>query len=328
MKEYQIRPKDLYLEYIGLIKEDAKMLAGRGVMVPCPGCGNKDTHRLFEKNGFPYDHCGKCNTFFCNPRPTLKDMEFFYKDTESARYWNEKFWPIVEETRRADIFAPRVKKIRGYCETHGIRLNRILDIGAGNGIFLEEFRNQVPEAEFRAIDPGSKAVEKCREKGFEVYETTVELAKQWKGWADVVVSFEVLEHAHDPLLFVRSAMRFLAPGGAVLMTTLNHEGADLRLLRDRSGQVLPPLHINFLSVTGFRNLFARAGFSKIETRTPGRLDVDILTNALEEGLLGREELDPFLDWLIYEADGNIRENFQCFLADSGMSSHIWIWARK
>jgi len=255
-------------------------------------------------------------------------MESFYRDTASARYWNEVLWPVVEETRRAEIFVPRVRNIRSYCELHSIGINRVLDIGAGNGIFLEEFCNQMPEAQFRAIDPGSKAIEKCREKGFEVYQTTAEQAEEWQDWADLVVSFEVLEHAYDPLQFVTSAMRFLAPNGVVLMTTLNHEGADLRLLREHSGQVLPPLHINFLSVTGFRNLFARAGFSEIEIQTPGRLDVDILTNALKEGVLEREELAPFLDWLIYKADKDIRQKFQSFLADSGMSSHIWIWARK
>ncbi len=328
MKEYQIRPKDLYKEYIRLIEEDAKMLGGRGVMVPCPGCGNDDTQLLFEKNGFPYDHCGKCNTFFCNPRPPMEDLECFYKDTASARYWNEVLWPVVEEARRTEIFAPRVKQIRGYCEKHGIRLNRVLDIGAGNGVFLEEFRNQMPDAEFRAIDPGSTAVEKCREKGFEVYQGTAELMKEWQGWADLVVSFEVLEHAHDPMQFVSAGRRFMAPGGVVLMTTLNQEGGDLRLLRERSGQVLPPLHINFMSVAGFRSLFARAGFLEINTQTPGRLDVDIVSNAVEEGLLGREELCPFLDWLIHQADENLKRDFQCFLADSGMSSHIWIWARK
>ena len=328
MKEYQIRPKDLFREYTRLIEDDAKKLVGSGVKVSCPGCGNNDTYHLFEKNGFPYEHCGKCNSFFCNPRPTLKDMESFYRDTASARYWNEVFWPVVEETRQAEIFAPRVKKIRKYCETHSIKLNCILDIGAGNGIFLEEFRNQLPEAEFLAIDPGSKAIEKCREKGFEAYQTTAEQAKEWQGRADLVVSFEVLEHAYDPLLFVKSAKKFLEPNGAVLMTTLNHEGTDLRLLRERSGQVLPPLHINFLSVTGLRNLFVRAGFSEIETQTPGRLDMVILTNALEDGLLKREELDPFIDWIIHKGDEAIKQNFQSFLADSGMSSHIWIWARK
>jgi len=328
MREYQIRPKDLFREYARLIEDDAKKLIGSGVKVSCPGCGNNDTYHLFEKNGFSYDCCGKCNTFFCNPRPSLEEMEFFYKDTPSARYWNEVLWPVVEETRRAEIFAPRVKKILNYFEIHNVKLNCILDIGAGNGIFLEEFRNQSPDAEFRAIDPGSKAIERCREKGFEAYQTTAEQVKEWQGWADMVVSFEVLEHVHDPLLFVKSVMKFLTPGGIVLITTLNHEGMDLRLLRERSGQVLPPLHINFLSVTGFRNLFARAGFSEIKTQTPGRLDVDIIANALEEGLLERKKLDPFLDWLFYKADDDIKQKFQGYLADSGMSSHIWIWARK
>ncbi len=327
MKEHEIRPKELYKEYLRLIAQDARKLVGHGRRVPCPGCGNRHTVFLFEKSGFPYERCGRCNTFFCSPRPSMEEMVFFYKSTPSARYWNEVFWPYVEEKRREGVFAPKVSQILAHCEVQSITLKRVLDIGAGNGVFLDEFRKQHPNAEFRAIDPGNNAVAKCREKGFEVLQGTAEVIDQWQGWADLVTSFEVLEHVHDPLKFVSSAMRYVAKNGLVLMSTLNQEGGDLRLLRERSSQVLPPLHINFLSVTGFRTLFARAGFNDIEIETPGRLDMDIIKNALDEGILKRSEIDPFLAWVIYESDEEVKENFQQFLANHEMSSHIWIWAQ-
>jgi len=112
------------------------------------------------------------------------------------------------------------------------------------------------------------------------------------------------------------------------MTTLNQEGFDLRLLKEKSTQILPPLHMNFFSLAGFRNLFTRAGFSAVEIDTPGRLDVDIINNALKNKVLSTKDVGPFLDWLMNKADVSIKKDFQQFLADSCMSSHIWIWGKK
>ncbi len=112
------------------------------------------------------------------------------------------------------------------------------------------------------------------------------------------------------------------------MTSTNQEGLDLRILKEKSRQVIPLVHINFMSINGFKCLFARAGFNKIDIQTPGRLDVDLIINSLKAGRLSRKELNPFLDWLIFQAEPDIKQKFQDFLIESQMSSHIWIWARK
>jgi len=328
MKEHEIRPQQLFKEYIRLVETDANIYTSRAKSVPCPGCGNSKTQFLFEKQGFAFDSCPKCNTFFCNPRPSVEELEIFYGNTPSASFWNDVFWPAVEERRRNEIFAPRARKIREFCQSKGIFVKKVLDIGAGNGIFLEEFRKLDKDAEYCAIDPGKKAVEKCMEKGFKVFQSTIEQADQCHGWADLAVSFEVLEHVFDPLEFVTSVKKCLAPGGVALMTTLNQEGFDLRLLKEKSTQILPPLHMNFFSLAGFRNLFTQAGFSAVEIDTPGRLDVDIISKALKNKVLSTKDVGPFLDWLMNKADVSIKNDFQQFLADSCMSSHIWIWGKK
>lgn len=102
--------------------------------------------------------------------------------------------------------------------------------------------------------------------------------------ADLLVCFEVLEHVHNPLAFLKSLIRLVRPGGLVLVTTLCISGFDLQVLWDRSHHIAPPHHINFPSITGIRNLFTRAGAKSIEIPTPCKLDVDIVPNGLLEQL--------------------------------------------
>ena len=48
--------------------------------------------------------------------------------------------------------------------------------------------------------------------------------------ADLVVCFEVIEHVHDPLLFVKIIWEMVAPGGIAVFTGLGVEGFDIQVL--------------------------------------------------------------------------------------------------
>lgn len=328
MKEYSIRPKDLYKEYIRLSLIDAEAMGGGTIKTSCPGCGGGYSRETLRKYGFIYESCTQCDTLYCNPRPSLAELDAFYRDTESARFWNEELWPKVEEIRRVEIFSQRVDAILEYCERNKISFKNVLDIGSGNGIFLEEFRKKMPSLNYRALDPGSAAVAKCKDKGFDTYQTVAEEARKWHWWADLVICFEVIEHSHDANKFVQSINNLLTPNGVALITGLNYQGVDMRILQHKSTQVLPPLHLNFMSLSGYRSIFARNGFKRIDIFSPGKLDVNILSNALESSTITSDEAGPFITWLLQEASDDVRKMFQEYLSNSCMSSHIWIWAQK
>ena len=68
-----------------------------------------------------------------------------------------------------------------------------------------------------------------------------------------------------------------------------------------------PYHLNFLSKHGIRNLFKSVGFRKCEIRTPGRLDVEIVANALKRG--ENVQLSKFESQLL-NSDQETRDSFQ------------------
>jgi 2-polyprenyl-3-methyl-5-hydroxy-6-metoxy-1,4-benzoquinol methylase len=327
MKERDIRPQalmDRYLELSALDSDRCFSDASRAP-VACVACGADQSTHQFSKNGFDYAQCEVCETLFQSPRPPIEAFEAFYRESESSSYWAEVFFPAVAEVRREKIFLPRVERLARLCADHGIDVRRLMDVGAGYGIFLEEWRSLFPDADLIAVEPSTSLAGECRAKGFAVVEEIVENVEGHSDSADLVTCFEVLEHVYAPLAFVRSLARLARPDGWVFLSTLCSDGFDLQVLWEKSTQIFPPHHINFLSVDGFERLFSRAGLVDVSVTTPGQLDVDIVRNfaGKDAGLLGGQR---FLRNLL--ADDAAAAAFQQFLVEQRMSSHVWVIGRK
>lgn len=330
MKEQDIRPADLFARYLELTAHDAEQFFGdRGLFeaVPCVGCGGSEASLAFVKEGFAYVECPVCRSLFVSPRPPRGALDLFYGDSPSATYWADTFFPSSMAARRDKIFVPRVDRVIEIMTASGRPPATVVDVGAGYGLFLEEYRRRAPATDLRAIEPGQRLADVCRDKGFSTLQQPVEDAEAWHATADLAVCFEVLEHVFSPVEFVESMSSLLKPGGQLLVSSLCVEGFDIQLLWEKSRSVSPPHHLNFPSVDGFRRLFERAGLGDVQVLTPGRLDVDIVRNAAAT--------DPdvaaqhrFFQLLLDRRPPEVHEAFQEFLAGNGLSSHAWVLATK
>lgn len=327
MKENEIRPEALLRRYLELSAEDADRCFADAPRetISCVACGGAAIDFQFEKNGFSYSSCLACGTLFQCPRPPIAAFEAFYRDSASSRYWAEEFFPAVAEARRAKIFRPRVERLAALCASRGITVDRLIDVGAGYGIFLDEWRRRFPGVQGLAVEPSESLARECRLKCFDVVENIAENVRGYDNYAGLVACFEVLEHVYDPLAFVRVLMRLARPGGYVVVSALGVDGFDIQVLWDRSNAIFPPHHINFPSVTGFERLFARSGLVDVEVSTPGQLDVDIVRNALRRDP-GLFDGNRFLRRLV---EDDVRAAaFQRFLSENRLSSHTWVIGRK
>jgi SAM-dependent methyltransferase len=323
MKEIEIRPKELMQRYIELSAKDAEVCFS-GVEkrrdLPCVACGSADIAEEFSKNGFAYALCRKCGTLYQTPRPPIREFESFYRDSESSRYWAEVFFPTVAEARREKIFKPRVEGVQTMCNDVGLEVTKLIDIGAGYGIFLDEWRAAKPETDLLAIEPSFSLAQECRNKDLKVVESIAENVIGYNNYADLVVCFEVLEHVDNPLEFITLLKKMVRPGGYLFISTLCIDGFDLQMLWDKSSQISPPHHINFCSIKGFEILFQRAGLTDVQISTPGKLDVDIVQNQIKKNpdIVSNNFIRNML------SDDNKSIEFQNFLSANQLSSHAWI----
>ena len=327
MKEQDIRPDNLFQKYLELSAQDASRCF-TGVPrtdIACVACNGTKLSYQFDKNDFGYTLCTDCGTLFQSPRPHPEAFEQFYRNSVSSRYWADEFMPIVAEARRQSIFRVRVESLANLCNDKDISVNTLIDVGAGSGIFLEEWRQRFQDTRCVGIEPSVSLAQRCKDKGLDVIESIVERAVGYEGSGDVVTCFEVFEHVHHPLDFLCTLKRLIRPGGYLFITALGVDGFDIQVLWEKSNSIFPPHHINFLSVEGFHRLFERAGFVDVDITTPGALDVDIVRNAAikDASVLSGQR---FIQRLVQ--DSNLSMKFQEFLRKESLSSHTWVYAKN
>jgi SAM-dependent methyltransferase len=325
VKEEEIRKRDVLNRYLDLVQEDSvQLLQGRSAFmkIDCPACSNTKLVSQFDKMGFSYVQCEKCETLFVSPRPAHQDLMKIYVDSPSTRFWVNDFFLPMAEARREKIFAPRAEFIAERFPD--IKSGRIADIGAGFGLFLEEMKKMLPESDLVAIEPSTDMARICREKGLSVLETSLEDVDPDERF-DLMTAFELFEHLHDPLPFVEKVHSLLNRGGYLFLTTLNGFGFDIQILWERAKSVFPPHHLNFFNPHSIETLLVRKRFEIVEIATPGQLDWDII-----EGGYRHEGLDPgrFFKTVSRYGTNDAKRDLQQWIREYNFSSHMRVIAKK
>lgn len=330
LSEQDIRPSELMTEQkVAMLTDVGRMLSkyDEFVYVACPACGTDESVPKYKKNGISYVDCKICNTFYVNPRPTPSVLEWFYKESPNYAYWNKVVFPATEDTRRKKIFVPRVDRLIELCKKYSVETNSILEVGAGFGTFCSEIESRKIFEKVVAVEPTTDLAETCRKRGLEVIEKPIEqIQLDNSELFDVVASFEVIEHLFDPNKFIGDMVNLLKFGGLIIITCPNGEGFDVETLGEVSDTV-DHEHLNYFNPHSLAKLLEANNLKVLESFTPGLLDGSLVRNKILS-----EEFDvskqPFLkkllidDWEIYG------QPFQEFLVQQGLSSNMWMVARK
>ncbi|TDA65484.1 MAG: class I SAM-dependent methyltransferase [Clostridia bacterium] len=331
MREEDIRPARLMERYRRLQAEDAAALLSHRdsfAIVPCPACDSWEQEPTFEKGGFNFVTCAECKTLYISPRPTASLLAGYYSRSSSLQYWNDYIFPASEHARRANIFAPRVKRLAELLERFSPSATTLVDVGAGYGTFLEELRKLATVENLIAIEPSPGLAATCRTRGLTVIEKPVEEVARTDlpDEVDVVTCFELIEHLFAPRDFLMVCRSLLGERGLLVLTTPNIQGFDLLTLGPLSDNIGGPNHLNYFNEASLRLLLGRSGFYVIECMTPGELDAEIVHKKVVTGELDLSD-QPFLYEVLVNRWEDLHGYFQAFLAEHNLSSHMWVVAR-
>lgn len=329
LSEKELCPDELLRGQEEAFQRDIERLQARRaefVAVLCPACGADDYIPTFEKFTFPYVTCRCCKTLYMSPRPSPEVMTAYYSASENYRYWAEYIFPASEAARREKIHKPWLERILGYCERFSIPRGVLMEIGAGFGTFAALAQESGRFQHVVAVEPTPELAQACRERGIHVIHQPIEAITGDVGTVDVVVSFETIEHLFEPRHFIRQCARLIKPGGLLVLSCPNGQGFEISLLGPVS-LTIDPEHVNLLN-PGSLSLLVEAGeFEVLEVSTPGRLDAEFVHTAIEEGKFDASH-DPFLQRVLVDEWDRLGWPFQQFLAGHGLSSHMWLAARK
>ena len=323
MRETDIRPDELMAEQARRYAADVAWLLERRdrfVEVPCPACDATESTRHWAKYELDYRRCASCESAYVSPRPEPALLDEYYRNSTNYEYWNTVVFPASEAARRERIFRPRAERVVSYART-----GTLVDVGAGYGTFCEEAVALGDFDRVIALEPEPHLAQTCRDKGLEVIEAPVERAQLGVG-VDVVTSFEVIEHLFAPRLFLEQCAAILRPGGLLMLTCPNVKGFDVEALGELSSTV-DAEHLNYMHPASLGALLERCGFAVEQALTPGRLDAELVRKRALAGDLSLVE-QPFLRRVLIDEWERLGDAFQDFLAAQGLSSNMWLIARR
>jgi SAM-dependent methyltransferase len=168
-----------------------------------------------------------------------------YRAMEDAAYLDEEAGRRVTANRLLDLVARHPG-------------GRLLDVGCGHGLLLDEARRRGYEVEGLEISEGAAAHAGGR-LGLPVREVPLEtLGAQDEARWDVVVLADVLEHLEDPAAALARCHALLTPGGELVVVTPDPSSRAARLAGSRWWGYLPA-HTILLPRATLRDLVAGTG---------------------------------------------------------------------
>ena len=148
----------------------------------------------------------------------------------------------------------------------GVLKDALLEIGCGNGFFLEEALGQGYRA-VRGVEPSRTAVSQagprlsgcivCGPMGPGMFEA---------GQFDVICLFQVFDHIPDPGVLLDECLRLLKPCGLVLVINHNIEAVSARILGELS-PIIDIEHTYLYSPLTIARIFQNHGF-KVRCQGP------------------------------------------------------------
>lgn len=141
---------------------------------------------------------------------------------------------------------------------------RLLDVGCGNGNFLEFARRAGWQV--RGVDLDPIAVAAARTRGLDVLEGAIELLDAESACYDRITLSHVLEHVFDPWDLLARCHRLLKPGGVLWLETPNMQSAGRAAFGPYWRGLEPPRHLFLFSRKCLRDGVTNIGFSDIQDR--------------------------------------------------------------
>ncbi len=316
---------EMYQKYLSHLELDIDVLlkkSGKLERVPCPGCGGGKGVFLAQKMCLTYEACPDCGSYFVNPRPSQEMLNAFYKDSEACRSWRTDMAKLTDE-KLYYIYGPRVEWISECVDEALGRDPVLLDVHTKYPFLIKHIEKEAVFKKIRLLDPQLFEKEALLSREFYLSPGQVD----YDGQVDMVTLFEGVERMAHPLDFFIQLGKYCKPGGLLLLTTATSSGFEYQILREKSPNLNPINRLNLLSLEAISAGLEAAGFEVTELSTPGRLDVEIVRQALSVAGAGTA-VDPFWKYVFSKRNVRAFQGLQRFLQENRLSSHVRVVAKK
>lgn len=231
------KTKELYKESLHIQKINAGTFSARRTP--------DNIHHRFVK-------CLACGLIFSNPILSREKIYRLYKKSS--------FDYALESSYLKKTYGRYLQLALGNIHKEKIKL---LDIGCGNGFFLEEAKH-LGIGSVYGIEPGMASVKKAPrwlQKYIKIGFFKESIYK--KNSFDIVCCFQTLDHIIDPNSFLKDVYFTLKKGGKILFIVHDTDGLSVRLFQEKS-PIFDIEHIFLFNRNTLSKLFVKNGFKNIK----------------------------------------------------------------
>jgi len=237
----------------------------------CPICNCADTRRLrvartpYLDRSLLYDvmSCGGCDHMWCRGEASpeiltrIYSTDFHGSSQQLAANGDEARSPVVENawTRSAKLASQR-------------STGRLLDVGAGNGYFVNAARKHGFDAE--GVDIAPQAADIAARSGAKVHVGDFQQMMNLSGNYDIITMWDVLCGFPDPHRAMARVRELMAPGGLFVATVCDRSSRMARLSGRFWPLLIPPVNLHYFSRESMNRLLAAHGFSPVDFRHDGK----------------------------------------------------------
>lgn len=229
----------------------------------------------------PYSYeildCRTCNTMVSQPKKLVPEIyDAIYSVPGGAPGYDRNFQYARHVTRVKDPLAYLASRQDAFWGVEHLLAEmtepRVLEVGCGLGYLTYALRRAGYDA--LGLDVSPEAVASATRAFGQFYraESIESYAAKCPDTFDAIVMVEVIEHLEDPVKVLQGAMRLLAPGGSVIVSTPNR---SFFAPGSNWATDLPPVHLWWLSEDSMRAIARRLGcdvslvdFSEYSSRYP------------------------------------------------------------
>jgi SAM-dependent methyltransferase len=266
------------------------------VAASCGLCGGTDSTLVHQDLGptrygaapasFGLVRCDDCGLVYLSPRPSTDEIGQFYpqefygeltaRPSRSrgglAAVYNRLF-PTADARRLASM----LRLVRQHWPAAP---GRVLDVGAGDGTFLDHMARAGWKTEGTELSEDSARVAAERATGSRIHVGAFEDLELQSSTYDLVTLWDVLEHLYRPLEALRKARTLLRPGGVLLVSVPNYQALEAQLMGRRWPHLDVPRHLHHFTPPVLSRMLAAAGFQERRTSTAYRTLMEHMPQAL------------------------------------------------
>lgn len=217
-----------------------------------------------EKDGYKVLDCEICGFKHLDPIPSDEQIKDYYQN----KYYQQKTNRLLDPEKEAKeiewaglAYNDELVVIKQHCVVDS---GSILDVGCGNGFFLDFMRRHKWDA--YGIEPSIEAKKHADSLASNVFNVSIEdfvRNIKWHGFFDVVHLKDVLEHIPDPASILKICKNLLKPNGMIYVEVPNDFNcfqSQICKTNKPKWWIAPPDHINYFNFDSMEKLLVNAGF--------------------------------------------------------------------